>query len=362
MGIVGDTRALVVGIEQRQVERFRKIDRKKAHRQEILRRVRVTCFRGGTGFALLGNRREAVVGRDHDVGGGGETEIVERFAQLRQIVVGILDGGERGRAVDAGRQGVEAVAGIVLGAVGIARPEHQHERFAARLEHRQHDLAGDVGEISLLVGIRNQRARRLGVAGLAVVAARGCYARKARLLQRGFHFVRKRHAVLGAGGIVDHDRMQAGSVGAVGVVENQRWADLADCRGAEPLRARQLQDGLFIEVIATEMLVDIAQHCIVFDEGGDGIAGGRRAVTGEDRVAESPGVAEKMPGRHARGVGHGEGRKQRMRVLEIDALVADFGHRWRGLGRDLQRAQSIRNEQDHIVGSVVLRGRHPSGQ
>ena len=39
---------------------------------------------------------------------------------------------------------------IVLAAVGIARPEHQHERLVARLEHRQHDLGGDVGDIGLL--------------------------------------------------------------------------------------------------------------------------------------------------------------------------------------------------------------------
>jgi hypothetical protein len=38
----------------------------------------------------------------------------------------------------------------VLAAVGIARPEHQHERLVARLEHRQHDLAGDVGHVGLL--------------------------------------------------------------------------------------------------------------------------------------------------------------------------------------------------------------------
>ncbi len=30
-----------------------------------------------------------MIGGDDDVGGGGKTEIVERLAQLRQIVVGI---------------------------------------------------------------------------------------------------------------------------------------------------------------------------------------------------------------------------------------------------------------------------------
>ena len=89
-----------------------------------------------------------------------EAELVERLAQLRQIVVGVLDGGERGRAVDAGRYGVEAVALIVLAAVRIARPEHQHERLVARLEHRQHHFGRDVGEIGLLRGVGDGGARR----------------------------------------------------------------------------------------------------------------------------------------------------------------------------------------------------------
>ncbi len=140
-----------------------------------------------------------MVGGDHDVGGGGEAEIVERLAQLRQVVVGVLDAGERSRAVDAGRQGVEAVAHVVLGAIGIARPEHQHERLGALLEHRQHNLAGNVGEIGLLCRIGHQGARRLGVAGLAVVAARGSRERKTGLGQRGLHLLGKRNAVLAAG-------------------------------------------------------------------------------------------------------------------------------------------------------------------
>ena len=83
-----------------------------------------------------------------------ESEFVQRLAQPGEVVVGVLDAGHRGRAVDAGRDGVEAVAGIVLAAVGIARPEHQHERLVARLEHRQHDLGRDVGHLGLLRDIR----------------------------------------------------------------------------------------------------------------------------------------------------------------------------------------------------------------
>jgi hypothetical protein len=138
--------------------------------------------------------------------------------------------------------------------------------------------------------------------------------------------------------------------------------DLAKGRGRKPLGARHLQDGLFIEIIAAEMLVDIGQDRIVLDKGDDGIAGGPGRITGKDRVAERSGIAEIVAGRHARSVGHGERRKQRMRVLEIDALVADLGHCRRGFGRDLQCAQSVGNEQDHIVGRAVLGQRGADGQ
>ena len=209
MGVVGHARVLVVGIVQRQVQRFRKVDRKEAHGQEILRRVFVGNFRRWAGLALLRYRREAVIGRDDDVGRRGEAEFVQRLAQLGEVVVRVLDAGHRGRPVDAGRDGVEAVAGIVLAAIGIARPEHQHERLVARLEHRQHDFSCDVGHVGLLRNIRRRRARRLGVAGLAVFPARGRRQGKAGLGQRVLHFVGQRHAILAAGGIVDHDGILA---------------------------------------------------------------------------------------------------------------------------------------------------------
>jgi len=53
VGIVGNARVLVVRVEQRQLKRLCKIDRKKAHRQEILGRILVTGFRCGAGLALL---------------------------------------------------------------------------------------------------------------------------------------------------------------------------------------------------------------------------------------------------------------------------------------------------------------------
>ena len=171
MRVIGHARVFVVRVEQRQVKRLGEIDREKAHGEEIFRGVLIARFRRGAGLALLRYGRKAVIGRDHDIGGGGQTQFVQRFAQLRQIVVGVLYAGERSGAVDAGGDGIKAVTGVVLAAVGIAGPEHQHERFCALLEHRQHDFCRDVGKIGLLRGIGRCGAGRLGIAGLAVVAA-----------------------------------------------------------------------------------------------------------------------------------------------------------------------------------------------
>ena len=59
---------------------------------------------------------------------------------------------------------------------------------------------------------------------------------------------------------------------------------------------------------------------------------------------------------------HGEGREQRMRVLEVDALVADFRHRRRGLRRNNAPAQAVGHEQDQVARGGVLRGGRSSGK
>ena len=87
-------------------------------------------------------------------------ELAERRAKAGEIVVGIADGGERRRAVDAGHQRIEAVALIMLRAIRIARPEHQRERLVALLEQRQDRPGRHVGEIVLLCNVRRQRAGR----------------------------------------------------------------------------------------------------------------------------------------------------------------------------------------------------------
>ena len=220
-------------------------------------------------------------------------------------------------------------------------------------------LAGDVGQIGLLRDVGDGGARRLGVAGLAVVAARRRRQRKIGLGQRVLHLVGQRNAVLAAGGIVDRRMV---------VLPRSVWSNnsvgpsLPIAAVREALVARHLQDGFFVEIVAVEMLVDIAEHGVVLDEGDDGVAGGHRGIAGVDRVGERAGIAEIMAGRHRRAVGHGEGREQRMRILEVDALVADLGHRGRGLRRHDAPAQAVRDEQDQVAGRVVLRRRRTRGQ
>ena len=136
-----------------------------------------------------------MIRRDHDIGRRRETEIVKRVTQLREIVVGVSDAGQRGGSIDARCDRVEAVAVVVLAAVRIARPKHQYERFVARLEHRQHDLGRDVGHVGLLRDIGHGGARRGRTANLAVVAASGCRQGKAGLGQGGFHLIRQRDAL-----------------------------------------------------------------------------------------------------------------------------------------------------------------------
>ena len=113
-------RVLLVGVVNRQGEGLRQIDAEKARRQEAVGDAGEFHLRRGACLAFLRYGREAVVGGDHDVGRIRKPEIGKRIEDLLQIVVGVLDRGERGRAVDAGRDFEMAVAVIVLAAVGIA--------------------------------------------------------------------------------------------------------------------------------------------------------------------------------------------------------------------------------------------------
>ena len=154
---------------------------------------------------------------------------LERGPDSRQVVVGVADGGERGRAVDAGDERIEAVGLEVLGAVGIARPEHQHERLVALLEHGQDRARGHGGEIVLLHDVGDG-----GAGVVAAGAARRRRERQAYRLEALGHLGRQRNALGAAGRVVDDDRLRAG---ALGVIENQGRTELADGGGAVALVA-----------------------------------------------------------------------------------------------------------------------------
>jgi hypothetical protein len=97
------------------------------------------------------------------------------------------------------------------------------------------------------------------------------------------------------------------------------------------------------------MLVDIAQHRITLEEGRKTVAGSRNRKAGVDRVAEISGISRKMACRHCSGVGRRKGREKRVRVLEIDAVVANGTHGRRRLIGNNQRAKPVRNKEHDIV-------------
>src|SRR5262249_16539853 len=108
--VLADAGIVVVGVEQRKIERLGEVDGQKATRQEPRYHVGVARLGWGAGGAFLGDGGEAVISSNHDVRGGSEAQVVQSLAQAPEIVVGVSDGGARGRAVDARGQGVEAVA------------------------------------------------------------------------------------------------------------------------------------------------------------------------------------------------------------------------------------------------------------
>ena len=240
----------------------------------------------------------------------------------------------------------------MLRSVWVARPEDEDERPVARLEQRQHNLGGDIDEVVLLRHIGDRGARGRRVAGFAVLAARRCDDRQTRRAERRLHVVGQRDTLVRAGRIIHDDCRRAG---AVGVIKNQRRAELSDRAGADPDGTRRREKRHFVEIIPAKMLVDIAENRIAFEEGRKAFTSSRHRKTGIDRVAEVAGVAQIMAGCHRRGVRRRESREQRVRIVETDSLVADRCHRRRRVRGDHQRAKAIGYEEHHIVRLVGCR-------
>ncbi len=137
--------------------------------------------------------------------------------------------------------------------------------------------------------------------------------------------------------------------GALGMVEDQSRPDLADGRRAVALVARELQDRGFVEIIAGEMLVDVTEDRIAFQERRQGLAGAGHLEAGIDRVGEIAGVAEHMPGRHDGRIRGSESRKQRMTVAQAHALAGNRRHGRSGAVVDRAETKPVGDVKNHIV-------------
>ena len=333
---------------------MRDVDGHEARRQQIGGHVLVGLRRGPTRRALLRYRREAVVGRKDHVGVAIEAQLPKRIQQPRKVIVRVPDRGKRGRAVDARDKPSEAVALIVLRAVGIARPEYDDKRLLPFLEQRQHRLRCDVREEVLLLHVGDSRAGDCVGACLAVRAACG---RLGRDLSRGqalLDFVGQRDAAGAAGHVVDNDGVLPGPLG---VIEDQGGAELADGGRREAGLARRLEDGFLVQVVTREVLIDIAQHRIALQERRQAVARARHLEAHVNVVAEVAGIPKHVPRRHAGGVGRGECREQRMRIGEPDAARQKRCHRGRRMLVDHAWPQAVRHEQHDIVGAGLGNGR-----
>ena len=283
-----------------------------------------------------------MVGSNEDIRIALEPKVLQRSDDRRKVVVRYLDRSERGRTIDAGNKLIDAVALGVLGAVRIGRPVQQHERPLVLLEMRQQHLGDDVPVIFLLNDIG-------GLAGvLALRPSRG-FQRQSGLLEHVDDIRPQHDAVLLAGIVVEKNRGLAVELGKI--VDPHR-PDLAEGGSEVALFARGRHDRALGNEVTAVMLIELAQHRIVLDEGsyGSGCACNRKA--GVERVTEISGVADQVTGRDHRGVGGGNGRIERMTVREVDTGVPHPGECGGSLGRDRRGPKTIGDEQDDVLLSI----------
>ena len=216
----------------------------------------------------------------------------------------------------------------MLRAVGVARPEHQNERFTGRLEARQHNLGRHADEPVLLLDIGHLHAGHVVGAAPAVKATVRRGGLQARRLHRCRHVGREGYAFgVGACLIVNDDRGDA--VPGRHVLDADRPVLPQDC-GGKALGSRCGQQAGLPQIVAAEPLVEQAQHHIVLDGGERRAIRRREGLPNMDRVSEVARIAQQVSCGDRRGIGRGDRRIQRMAVGEIDALIAHGGQRRRG--------------------------------
>ena len=340
------------------------IDREEARRQQPRRHVWIALRRRPAGRAFLGNGREAMVrGQDH-IRVGVEPLGLQRVEQGGEIIVGVADRRERGRAIDAGNEAQQAVALIMLRAIGVARPIDENEGLVALLEQWQRRLGRDFDEIILLLDIGGQGPRLCRRTRALVGAAPRRLVGQTHGGDPRLDLIGQRDPGRGAGAVVHHDGIRNDAlVAPVGeVVEDQGGAELADGRGRIALGARRTQDRFLIEVIARKMLVHVAKHRVVFKEGRHAVARAGNGKASIDRIGEIAMVAGKMAGGEARGIGHGEGREDRMAVGEGHALAHQRGHGRGGLLIDDSGTQAVGDKQHDIMRPLLRGGGRGQGE
>jgi len=142
------------------------------------------------------------------------------------------------------------------------------------------------------------------------------------------------------------------------MVLDQGWAELADGGSRKTFFAGGLEDGLLVEVVAAKIGVDVAEHPVIFEEGGDGRAdlGHGDRLAGVNGVGVIAVVAGPMAGGERCGVRRGEGREDRMAVGEAHAAGHQRRDGGRGLFIDHAGAQAIGDEQQDIFGFWLRAG------
>ncbi len=149
---------------------------------------------------------ETVIGCDEHVCRTAERRIGSyEIEKLLQVRIGVGDAGAGGRAVDAGLQFVEAVTLVVLGPVGIARPEKQDEGLSAAYKRREDGFSRGVREPLLLTNVCHECT---GCGG----GSRRLLTRRRRLAQAGSRqraqdLGRHGNAARGARAVIENNRL-----------------------------------------------------------------------------------------------------------------------------------------------------------
>jgi len=146
------------------------------------------------------------------------------------------------------------------------------------------------------------------VAGDSVVASTGCLGFEARPLDGVQPLRRKRHTVLGSGGIVDDKRSAGCVLGHRREIKDRNRSDFTHDRRRHVLMGGS-NDGRFIQIVAVKVRIHFPQNRLYFQKRRDTAAGSLHTKARIETVTENPGVAQSVAGGEYGGVGHRDGRE-----------------------------------------------------